>query len=99
MVFFDLAILLVFTAILVKSSDIVIINAIRLSNILKINQAAVGFIFIAISTSLPEITIGILSALNGNSLLSVGNVIGANITLMTLVIGIMAFFGFNLGIK
>jgi len=93
----DLAILAVSIAFLVKFSDTVIVNAEKLAKISGIDQAAIGFIFIAISTSLPELTIGVISSLKGEGILSVGNLMGANIANLTLVFGAMALFGFKLG--
>jgi cation:H+ antiporter len=81
----------------VKSSSITIDNAVKLSNLSGISQMAIGFIFIAVATSLPELSIGIISSLQGNGILSFGNLIGANISNLTLVLGAIALVGFNLG--
>jgi len=59
-----------------------------ITKFLRLSEFVAGFIFLAIGTSLPELVIGITSALEGVSSLSLGNVIGANILDITLVIGI-----------
>lgn len=83
--------------ILAKSSSITIEKAARLSRLSGISQIAVGFIFIAVATSLPELSIAIISSLKGEGILSVGNLVGANITNIALIIGLASLVGFNLG--
>jgi len=80
-----------------KFSSVVVESAIKLSQITGISRAVIGFIFIGIGTSLPELSIGIISALESRPELSAGNLLGANIMNMTLILGLMAFVGFNLG--
>lgn len=83
--------------VLAKSSSIAIEKAVKLSQISGISQMAVGFIFIAVATSLPELSIAIMSSLQGEGILSVGNLVGANITNIALIIGLASLVGFNLG--
>ena len=83
--------------VLAKSSSITIEKAVKLSQLSGINQIAVGFIFIAVATSLPELSIAIISSLQGEGILSVGNLVGANITNIALIIGLASLVGFNLG--
>ncbi len=94
---FEVLLLLAGMLALIKSSSITINNAAKLSELTGISQVVVGFIFIAVATSLPELSIAFVSSLQGEGLLSVGNLLGANIANMTLVFGVMAFLGFNLG--
>ena len=82
---------------LVKASDITINRATALSQLSGISQITIGFIFIAIVTSLPELSIGIISSIQGEGTLSLGNLIGADIANLALVFGIMSFIGFNMG--
>ncbi|MBI4019075.1 MAG: sodium:calcium antiporter [Candidatus Aenigmarchaeota archaeon] len=96
---FDFAFLAVSVAFLVKFSNMTIDNAENLSKIVRIGQAAIGFIFIAISTSLPELMIGIISSLKGEGILSVGNLFGANIANITIVFGVMSLLGFKMAEK
>lgn len=51
---------------------------------------ALSAIFLATATSLPELSVAINSGLAGNSALSLGNVLGANITNLTLISGAAA---------
>jgi len=95
----DILVLLLGIAVLVKSSSITIDKAARLSYLSGISQMVIGFIFIAVATSLPEFSIGVISSFEGTGLLSVGNLVGANVSNLMLVFGAMALIGFNLGKK
>lgn len=56
-------------------------------------------VIMAVSTSLPELFVGIQSALNKESVLSFGNVMGSNIIDITLVLGIAALVGRGIRIE
>jgi len=61
----------------------------KISAFLNISEFTAAFIIMAIATSLPEIFVGINSALAKNTALAFGNVIGSNIADFALVGGIM----------
>jgi cation:H+ antiporter len=92
----ELVILLAGLAVLAKSSDFTITNAVKFSKASGINQIVVGFILIAVATSLPEMTIAVMSSVGGNGQLSLGNLIGADIINMTLIFAVMSFIGFSI---
>ena len=54
---------------------------------MKIGKMVVAAMLVALSTSLPELFVGVLSALEGQPELSLGNVLGSNIANLSLVIG------------
>ncbi len=54
---------------------------------LKIDGLVLAAIMVALSTSLPELFVGIAAALDGNPELSLGNVLGSNIANLSLIIG------------
>jgi cation:H+ antiporter len=90
---FILIILLLFLSfILIKAADQIVIAVHRLSK----NSSSVAFIisalFLALATSLPELFVAITSGLDEVPSLSVGNVIGANIANLGLVVGLATFF-------
>jgi len=60
-----------------------------ISRYLGISEFSAAFIIMAFATSIPELFVGISSALSGNSALSLGNIIGANIIDLTLITGII----------
>jgi len=59
----------------------------------QMREFVLGFILIAISTSIPELFVGIFSALNKIPAISLGDVVGANIVDLTVVIGAAALLG------
>lgn len=83
--------------VLVKASSTTINHAVRFSAATGISQLAVGFIIISVATSVPELSVAVVSSAQGEGLLSLGNVLGANIVNLTLIFGLMSFIGFNLG--
>ena len=95
--YLEISFLILGLTVLVRSSNITIDRAAKLSQLSGISQITIGFIFIAVITSLPELSIGIISSFQGEGILSLGNIIGANISNLALVLGLMALIGFNLG--
>lgn len=76
-------------AVLVVSGIFLVKSLGRIARLLRISEFSAAFIIMAIATSLPELFVGISSALSNNSSLSLGNVIGANILNLTLITGII----------
>ncbi len=87
-----LYLILIFIAsfILIKGADLVIDSLRKIGQISHWSPFVLSFVFVAISTSLPETFIGITSAFHKISTLSLGNVIGANIINLTLILGLCA---------
>jgi cation:H+ antiporter len=86
-------------AILVKSADLVIRNLARISEIFHWGTFVASFILVAVATSLPEIFVALTSGLQKISNLSLGNIIGANILNLTLILGLPALIGRGLNFK
>lgn len=55
-----------------------------------VSDLIVGLTVVAFGTSAPELTISVISAINGNASLAVGNVVGSNIFNILMIIGITA---------
>lgn len=91
MVLFEIVILLVSLAFLSKSSSLVVENAAKLSKFFGISQVAVGFLLLSVSTSLPELSVSIISSSSGDGAISAGNVFGSNIANILLILGIGAY--------
>ena len=66
---------------------ILVTSGIKLAEALGVSSAVIGLSVIAIGTSLPELTTGIAAAQKGQPELSIGNIIGANILNLGLIIG------------
>ncbi|OGZ23295.1 MAG: hypothetical protein A3A08_00710 [Candidatus Nealsonbacteria bacterium RIFCSPLOWO2_01_FULL_41_9] len=61
-----------------------------IATILKLKEFVVAFFIVAIGTSIPNLVVGVVSALNGVPELSFGDVVGANIFDLSLVMGLTA---------
>jgi len=94
-------ILLVLAAVVLARSSIYAIE--KLTHIamqLRASEYLVGFIIMAVATSLPELTVGIVDAVTTtNPTLSLGNILGANILNLTLVLGVAALVAGNLRLE
>lgn len=85
--------------ILGKSGQFVVTAITRLGHHLQLSQFVTGFIILGVATSTPEIFVGLSSALAGTPQLSLGNLLGANIVLLTLVAGLTAILNRGVTIK
>ncbi|MBI3033308.1 sodium:calcium antiporter [Candidatus Woesearchaeota archaeon] len=86
----SLLLFLVFSLLLVVSGGYLVKLILKIASFLKLSDFVVAFIIMAFSTSIPELFIGISSAIKGNPALSLGNVIGSNIADVSIIIGIAA---------
>lgn len=84
---------------LVVSSSFLVRSLIKLSRFLQLSEFAISFILMAFATSVPELFVGITSALEGQSTLAFGLAIGSNIVDLTLVLGIAAIFAKKIKVK
>ena len=96
MIFVYFVAFLVACVVLSISNIFVIKSLTRISHALKINEFSLSFILVAISTSLPEVFVGIMSAIENNPVMSLGNVLGSNIVDMTLIMGLSAVLAKNI---
>lgn len=88
----NLFILLVALLFLYKSSDITIHNSVKVAEISGLGKTTVGFVLIALSTSLPELFVVIFSVFTPENVgVSIGNLLGSNITNICLTLGVCFF--------
>lgn len=98
MVFVELLTLIIFIAILSKSSGIVVENASKLALFFGVSQLAVGMLLIAVATSLPELSVTVAAGAAKESSISAGNVFGSNIANILVILGAgAALYGFRVG--
>jgi len=95
----DFAILIVATVALAKSSVALVESLTKIALKLRISEYMVGFILMAVATSLPELFVGIVAAVEGRPTLSLGNVIGSNIANLTIIFGLAALFAGGLRVQ
>jgi cation:H+ antiporter len=96
MALIELAVLVISVVVLARSSSMVIDSAAKLSSFFGISQVAIGFLLIAVSTSLPELSVSVVSSTVGEGAIAAGNVFGSNIANILLVLGLG---GFLYGVK
>ncbi|HLD51368.1 hypothetical protein A3K34_00320 [candidate division WWE3 bacterium RIFOXYC1_FULL_40_10] len=85
---------------LIVLSSIVLIKAVEtfsksascLAKHFDISSYTISFVLVALATSLPEVLVGVESALKGTQELSFGNAIGSNIALLSLVPAVVLLF-------
>jgi cation:H+ antiporter len=88
MLWLDLLFFVIACVVLSQSSVYLVKSLSKLSYFFRLNEFTIGFILVAVATSLPEAFLGVISALTGKPSFSVGNVIGSNIIDLTLITGI-----------
>ena len=71
--------ILVGIVLLIYGSDLFVKSAINIANELNIPEAIIGVSLVAFGTSLPELVVGILSAIRRKVDFALGNVLGSNI--------------------
>ncbi|MBI4162263.1 MAG: sodium:calcium antiporter [Candidatus Aenigmarchaeota archaeon] len=86
---FEAAGLIIGLVVLVKASEGAINSSIVTSKLLGLSEMFVGLVVLAFATSLPELAVNILSAINGNSIIGFSNLIGANVANIAVLFGIL----------
>jgi len=71
----------------------------KIAKFLGISEFSAAFIIMAFATSIPELLVGVNSALSGSPALSLGNIIGANIIDLTLIAGIIIILSKDIKIR
>jgi len=74
------------------SSKIFIESAEKLASYFGFSKLAIGFILISLLTSLPELSIAIFSSATHNNNISLGDLLGSNVTNIALIFGIFLYF-------
>lgn len=71
----------------------------KIAEFLHLSEYVLGFMLMAVATSIPELFVGVSSALAKQTALSLGNVIGSNIANVTIIIGISILLAKGLNIE
>lgn len=90
MIAFQLIALLFLALILIKATNVVVDGLSRLSEETRVAKFGLAAFLLALSTSLPELFVGITAAMRGAPELSLGNVLGSNIANISLIMGLSA---------
>ncbi len=77
-------------ALIIKGADWVTEYASKLAKQVGVSELVIGIVLVAVATTLPELTVSILSAVAGNIDIATGTIIGSNIVNIGLVLGVAA---------
>lgn len=75
---------------LIKGADFLVDGASSLAKRMGISPLIIGLTIVAFGTSAPELVVNLVSALQGNTDLAIGNVLGSNIANILLILGVSA---------
>ncbi|MBP2160458.1 MULTISPECIES: calcium/sodium antiporter [Asticcacaulis] len=75
---------------LIFGADALVRGATTIATEFGVSQAVIGLTLVAVGTSLPELTVSVISAIKGQNELAIGNVVGSNIFNVLAVLGITA---------
>ena len=88
MIIWEILLLIVGFAMLVKGADWFVEGAAGIASKFGIPQLVVGLTIVAMGTSAPEAAVSITAALKGNAGIAVGNVVGSNILNIFIILGL-----------
>ncbi len=85
--------------VLAKAGAWTVKSLMQIADFLNWKKFIVASLLVGFVSSMPEFFVGITAALSGKSELSFGNVIGSNIVLFTLIIGVAVLLGGKIKLK
>lgn len=91
--------IIIFSLLLVKSADLVIVAIRRLSRDTSRKSFIISALILAVGTSFPELSVSITSALEKASNLTLGVIIGSNIANIALIGGITALIAGKISVR
>lgn len=77
---------------IVFGADFLVDGAVSIARKYKVSDFVIGAAIIGVGTSMPEMTVSFLGALNGNADVAIGNVVGSNIFNVLGILGLTAVF-------
>ena len=80
---------------LASSSHFAIKSVEDIIELTGLRDVSAGFIILAVLTSTPEIVVAIIAVTQGNSSISIGDILGSNIFNIGVVLGLLGVFGFS----
>ena len=85
-------ILLVSLAGIVFGADFLVAGAVSIARRYKVSDFVIGAAIVGVGTSMPELVVSFIGALNGNADVAIGNVVGSNIFNVLGILGLTAIF-------
>lgn len=77
---------------IVIGADQLVAGAVEIARRYKVSDFVIGAAIVGIGTSMPELTVSFIGALDGNSAVAIGNVVGSNIFNVLGILGLTALF-------
>ncbi|MBO7221149.1 MAG: calcium/sodium antiporter [Alistipes sp.] len=82
---------------IVFGADYLVAGAVLIAKKLRVSDFVIGAAIVGVGTSMPELVVSFIGALNGNADVAIGNVVGSNIFNILGILGVTALF-FPIGI-
>ena len=82
--------LLLCLAVIVFSADWLVAGAVTIAKRFKISDFVIGAVIVGVGTSFPELVVSSIGAIEGNSDIAIGNVVGSNIFNVLGILGLTA---------
>jgi cation:H+ antiporter len=73
---------------LIKGADFLVNGASSVARRLNVSELVIGLTVVAFGTSSPELFVNIVSSIQGNTQIAIGNILGSNIANILLILGI-----------
>ena len=77
---------------IVFGADFLVAGAVSLARKFKVSDFVIGAAIVGVGTSMPELVVSLLGAINGNADVAIGNVVGSNIFNVLGILGLTAMF-------
>ena len=87
----DLLICLAGLVVLVVGAELLVRGAVDLALRARISPLVIGLTVVSMGTSAPELVVSLIAAVEGNSAISIGNVVGSNIVNISFILGLTIF--------
>ena len=83
-------ILIISLAGIVFGADFLVAGAVSIARRYKVSDFVIGAAIVGVGTSMPELVVSFIGALNGNANVAIGNVVGSNIFNTAMILGVTA---------
>lgn len=88
----EYVILIISLAGIVFGADQLVAGAVSIARRFKVSDFVIGAAIVGVGTSMPELVVSFIGALNGNPDVAIGNVVGSNIFNVLGILGLTALF-------
>ena len=84
---------------LVRSGAVLVKTLTRMAGYFKLTEYVLAFVLMTFATTLPELLVGVTSAIKGYSIVSLGNIIGSNLVNLSFILGLVAIVSKGLKVE